>query len=174
MEAPPNPSTKKDRDATYKKTTDKNEAYDLNIKLKDKNTIYISIIFSGNNKTFEDIKTYEEIKQQQTYFEDYTIEEIFDEVCDLVSKNNIELNKNNEQILLSIILPSKKRKTLDFSLENKKMDNVSNVAFLQLIKQKDDVIKKLEEIIKQKDNIIKSLENIVNKTMQGNEIVQRT
>ena len=121
MEAPPNISTEKERDETYKRTTDKNEKYNINLKVKDNNSIYISINFEGDNNTYEDIKSYEEIKKQQAYFEDYSIEEIYDEITDLISKNNIEFNKNNNQILFNIILPFKKRKTLDFVLEIKKL-----------------------------------------------------
>ena len=161
MEAPPNITPKKVRDETFKKTTEKNENYTLNLKIKDSNSIYISIILEGDNKTYEDIKSSEEIKKQQANFEDYSIEEIYDEIFDLISKNNIEFNKNNEQILFNIILPFKKRKILYFVLENKKFDKINDSIFHQIIKQKDEAIKKYEEIIKQKDNIIKNLEEII-------------
>ena len=181
MEAPPNITPKKEKDETFKKTTEKNENYSLNIKVKDNDSIYISITFEGDNKTYEDIKSYEDIKKQQTYFEDYSLEEIYDEISEMISKNSIEFNKNNdEQILFNVILPSKKKKTLDFVLENKKVDNINNQIFQQVIKQKDDIIKKLEEIIKQKDeiikqkdNIIKSLENIINKNKGEQEIIEK-
>ena len=179
MEAPPNPTPKKERDQTYKKTTEKNENYSLNIKIKDNDSIYLSIIFEGENQTYEDIKSFEEIKKQQTYFEDYTLEEIFDEIADLISKNNYEFNKNHEEILINVILPSKKKKTVDFVLGIKKAENIGNSIFQQVIKQKDDiikqkdeVIKKLEEIIKQKDNIIKSLENIINKNKDQKDSIE--
>ena len=161
MEAPPNITPKKVRDEIFKKTTEKNENYTLNLKIKDSNSIYISIILEGDNKTYEDIKSSEEIKKQQANFEDYSIEEIYDEIFDLISKNNIEFNKNNEQILFNIILPFKKRKILYFVLENKKFDKINDSIFHQIIKQKDETIKKYEEIIKQKDNIIKNLEEII-------------
>ena len=170
MEAPPNVTPKKERNETYKKTSENNQNYSLNISIKDNDSIYISVSFEGDNKSYEDMKSYEDIKKQQTYFEDYSLEEIFDEISDLISKNSFEFNKNNEQVLFNIVLPSKKKKTLDFLLENKKVDHFNNQIFQQVIKQKDEIIKKLEEIIKQKDeiikqkdNIIKSLEDIINK-----------
>ena len=172
MEAPPNPTPKKERDETYKKTTEKNENYSLNIKIKDNDSIYLSIIFEGENQTYEDIKSFEEIKKQQTYFEDYTLEEIFDEISDLISKNNYEFNKNHEEILINVILPSQKKITVDFVLGIKKAENISNSIFQQVIKQKDDIINNLKEIIKQKDNIIKSLENIINKSKDQKDSVE--
>ena len=161
MEAPPNVTPKKGRDETYKKATEKNENYSLNLKLKESNSIYISITFEGENKTYEDMKSYEEVKNQQAYFEDYIIEEIYDELADLISKNNIELNRTQEQIVFSIILPSKKRKTLDFTLENKKIDNINNAIFQQVIKQKDELIKQKDDMIKQKDDMIKQKDEML-------------
>ena len=174
MEAPPNlkPATKNPREETYKKATENNENYSLNLKIAEKDSIYISITFDGDKKLYEDIKSYEDIKKKQAYFEDYSLEEIYDELKDLISKNNFELNRNHEQILFNIVLPSKKKKTLDFVLEIKKAENdiINNALFQQIIKQKDDIIKKQDEIIKQKDeiikekiNIIKSLEEIIKK-----------
>ena len=179
MEAPPNLTPKKERDQTYKKTTEKNENYSLNIKIKDNDSIYLSIIFEGENQTYEDIKSFEEIKKQQAYFEDYTLEEIFDEISDLISKNNYEFNKNHEEILINVILPSQKKKTVDFVLGIKKAENIGNSIFQQVIKQKDDIINNLKEIIKQKDeiikeknNIIKSLENINNKNKDQKDSIE--
>ena len=114
MEAPPNLSPKKERDEIFKKANEKNENYTLNIKLKDNNSIYISATFEGENKLYEDIKSYEEIKKQQIYFDEYTIEEIYDEVSDLISKNSLEINKEHDSILFKIILPLKKKKILDY------------------------------------------------------------
>lgn len=115
MEAPPNQlATKNPKEETYKKTTENNENYSLKLKLEENNSINISITFDGDNKIYEDTKSYEDIKKQQAYFEDYSLEEIYDELADLISKNNIELNRNHEQISLNIVLPLKKKKTLDF------------------------------------------------------------
>jgi len=175
MEAPPNISPKKGRDEIFKKANEKNENYTLNIKLKDNNSIYISATFEGENKLYEDTKSSEEIKKQQIYFDEYTIEEIYDELSDLISKNSIEINKEHESILFKIILPLKKKKTLDFILETKKFDNMNNDIFRDVIKQKDEIIKQKDEtikikdetikqkdeIIKQKDETIKSLEEII-------------
>ena len=102
MEATPNlkPATKNPREETYKKATENNENYSLNLKMAEKDSIYISITFDGDNKLYEDIKSYEDIKKKQAYFEDYSLEKIYDELKDLISKNNFELNRNHEQILL--------------------------------------------------------------------------
>ena len=178
MEAPPNLSPKKERDEIFKKANEKNENYTLNIKLKDNNSIYISATFEGENKLYEDIKSYEEIKKQQIYFDEYTIEEIYDELSDLISKNSIEINKEHESILFKIILPFKKKKTLDFILETKKFDNMNNDIFRdvikqkdEIIKQKDNIIKSLEEIIKQKDLIIKNFESLLGKNKCEKEVI---
>ena len=165
MEAPPNlkPATKNPREETYKKATENNENYSLNLKIAEKDSIYISITFDGDNKLYEDIKSYEDIKKKQAYFEDYSLEEIYDELKDLISKNNFELNRNHEQILFNIVLPSKKKKTLDFVLEIKKAENdiINNTLFQQIIKEKNEIIKKQDEIIKQKDEIIKEKNDII-------------
>ena len=81
-------------------------------------------------------------------------------------KDNIqffELNRNHEQILFNIVLPSKKKKTLDFVLEIKKAENdiINNALFQQIIKEKNEIIKKQDEIIKQKDEIIKEKNDII-------------
>ena len=180
MEAPPNIKDKLRRNETFQKTSEKNESYTLNIKLENNDSIYISITLQEDNKSFEDIKLYEEIKKEQAYFEDYSLEEIYDEISDLIAKNNIEFNKNNDQILFKIILPSKKKKTLDFVLENKKIDQSNNSIFQQIIKEKNYTIKQLQEIIKQKDEIIKEKNDIINdlkeiiyKNKSSNKIIEK-
>ena len=110
MEAPPNVTPKKERNETYKKTSENNENYSLNISIKDNDSIYISVSFEGDNKSYEDMKSYEDIKKQQTYFEDYSLEEIFDEITDLISKNSFEFNKNNKKYYLILYFLLKKRK----------------------------------------------------------------
>ena len=105
MEAP----SPKEKTAQYNKTLE-NEKYNLTIKIKDENSIYISIIFENTNKTYEDSKLYYYIKKEQPYFEEYSLEEIYDELSELISKNNVEINKKEEQIYYSIILSSKKEK----------------------------------------------------------------
>ena len=166
MEAPGPKS--KEREENYNKTTSDNENYKLNVKIKKNNSIYVSIVLEKDNKIYEDCKLYEEIKNQQTYFEDYTLEEIFDEICELISKNKIEFIKNEEYILFSIILPLKKKKTLDFILENPTQNIDNNNIFQKILKQKDeiikekdDIIKKNNEIIKEKDKIIREKNNII-------------
>ena len=131
MEAPGPKS--KEREENYNKTTSDNENYKLNVKIKKNNSIYVSIVLEKDNKIYEDCKLYEEIKNQQTYFEDYTLEEIFDEICELISKNKIEFIKNEEYILFSIILPLKKKKTLDFILENPTQNIDNNNIFKKII-----------------------------------------
>ena len=180
MEAPPNlkPATKNPREETYKKATENNENYSLNLKIAEKDSIYISITFDGDSKLYEDIKSYEDIKKKQAYFEDCSLEEIYDKLLDLISKNNFELKRNHEQILFNIVLPFKKKKTLDFVLEIKKAENdiINNALFQQIIKEKNEIIKKQDEIIKQKDeiikeknNIIKSLEEIIKKNSYADD-----
>ena len=165
MEATPNlkPATKNPREETYKKATENNENYLLNLKIAEKDSIYISITFDGDNKLYEDIKSYADIKKQQAYFEDYSLEEIYDELKDLISKNNFEIKRNHEQISFDVVLPSEEKKTLGFALEIKKSENdvINNSLFQQIIKEKNDIIKQKDEIIKQKDEIIKEKNNII-------------
>ena len=165
MDSPPYPisTEKKTKEETYKKTTENNENYSLSIKMKENDSIYISITFDGDNKTYEDIKSYEDIKKQKLYFENYNLYEIYSELTDLINKNNYELYKNHEQIMFNVVLPTKEKNTLDFILEIRKSDNIMNDNLFNLIiKQKDEIIKKQEEMLKQKDEIIKEKNNIIN------------
>ena len=170
MEAPMNFSQKTGRDETFKKANKNNENYTLNIKLKDNYSIYISATFEGENILYEDTKSLVEIKKKQAYFDEYTIEEIYDEISDLISKNNIEINTEHDSILLNIILPSKKKKTLDFNLETKKSNNMDNDLLKQIINQKEEIIKKQDEIIKQKDSMLKKQDDIIK---QKDEIIKQ-
>ena len=154
MEAP----SPKDKIMQYNKTLE-NEKYNLTIKIKDENSIYISIIFENINKTYEDSKLYYYIIRELPYFEDYSLEEIFDELSELISKNNVEIIKKEEQIFYSIILPFKKRKTLDFILGTHQ--NMDYSLFQKIIKEKNDIIKQKDDIIKEKDEIIKEKNNII-------------
>ena len=153
---------KKEKEETYKKITENNENYSLIIRVKDNCSIYISIALKENNKIYEDIKSYEEIKKQQVYFEGYSLEEIYDELNELISNNSYEFNKINEQILFNVVLVSKKRKTLNFVLEIEKSENIiKNNLFQHIINQKDEVIKKQEYEMKLKNEIIKKQEEII-------------
>ena len=155
MEAPSPKS--KERYVNYNKTTSENENYSLNIKIKKKNSIYISITFENDNKTYEDNKLYDEIKKEQPYFEDYTLDETFDEICELISKNKVEIIKNEEYIVYSIILPPlKKKKTIDFVLEIPK-ENLDISMFQKIIKEKDKIIKEKNDIITDLKKVIAKL-----------------
>lgn len=152
----------KEKEINYNKTTSENEIYSLKMKIKKNNSIYISITFEKDNKIFEDCKLYDEIKKEQTYFQDYSLTEIFDEISDLISKSNVEILKNEDYILYSIILPSKKRKTFDFVLEIPK-DNMDISVFQKIIKQKDEIIRGKDKIIQEKNEIITDLKEIISK-----------
>ena len=156
MEAP----SPKDKIMQYNKTLE-NEKYNLTIKIKDENSIHISIIFENINKTYEDSKLYYYIKKELPYFEDYNLEEIFDELSELISKNNVEISKKEEQIFYSIILSSKKRKSIDFILVTHQ--NMDYSLFQKIIKQKDDIIKEKDEIIKEKNSIISDLKERISR-----------
>ena len=168
MEAPTVLSNKKI--VKYSKTTSENEKYSLILKIKDNNLIFISIIFENitPNQIYEGEKLYEEIKIQSNYFKDNSIEEIFNKISELISKDNIEIIKNEEQILYNIILPLEKMQTLNFILENQ---NINNSLFQKIIKQKDDIIKQKDDLIKQKEEIIKEKEDIIK---QKDEFIKET
>ena len=141
----------------YNKVTSDNQNYSLLIQIKNQCSIYISILFEdlGKENIYEGCRLFEDIKKEQTYFCDYSLEEIFDELNELISKDCIELLQNEEQISYIIILPSKKKKTLDFILLNQnKYKDFNNIFFQQMMIQKDEIIKQKNEIIKQKDEII--------------------
>ncbi len=156
-------STKsKEKEIKYNKTTSDNEIYSLKMKIKKNNSIYMSITFENANQVYEDCKLYDEIKKAQSYFEDYSLTEIFDEISDLISKNSVELIKNEDYILYSIILPIKKKKTFDFVLEIPK-ENMDISIFQKIIKQKDEIIREKDKIIKEKNEIISELKEIISK-----------
>lgn len=145
----------KQKAMNYNKTNTNNENYSLGIKIKDQNSINISITFE-NNKTYEDCKLYEDIKKEQPYFEDRTIDEAFDEISELISKDNIEFNKKEEQIPLNIILPSEEKKSLDFVLHTKnEKENLNNSLINNFIKNKDEAPKHNQENMQLKDENLK-------------------
>jgi len=170
---------------TYKKINENNETYTLNIKIKESNSIYISIIFEGENKIYEDIKSIEDIKKLQNYFEEFTEEQIFNEIKNLISKNKIEFNKKDDKILFNIILPSEEKQILIFELKEKTIENIDNSFFKEIINQKNEIIKQKDESIKERDEIIKikddiiqeknliinDLKELLNKYRQGKEII---
>ena len=170
---------------TYKKINENNETYTLNIKIKESNSIYISIIFEGENKIYEDIKSIEDIKKLQNYFEEFTAEQIFNEIKNLISKNKIEFNKKDDKILFNIILPSEEKQILIFELKEKTIENIDNSFFKEIINQKNEIIKQKDESIKERDEIIKikddiiqeknliinDLKELLNKYRQGKEII---
>ena len=67
----------------------------------------MSLSFDNDNNQYEDFKLYEDIKEEQAYFKI-----VFKEITELISKDKVELNKIEENY--NIILPSNKRKSLDF------------------------------------------------------------
>ena len=112
-------------------------------------------------------KLYDEIKKEQTYFDDYNLEEIFDEISELISKNNVEIIKNEEYIVYSIILPPlKKKKTFDFVLEVPK-ENLDISMLQKIIKEKNEIIREKDKIIKEKNDTILDLKKIIAK-LTGN------
>ena len=163
----------------YNKITIDKQNYSLLIQIKNQCSIYISIMIEnlGKEIIYEGCRLFEDIKKDQSYFYDYSLEEIFDELNELISKDCIELVKNEEQISYIIILPSKKKKTLIFVLLNQnKYKDFNTVFFQQIMIQKDEIIKQKNEIIKQKDEIImqkdKNLRQKDENLKQNEEIIK--
>lgn len=146
---------------TYKKMNENNKTYTLNIKIKETNSIYISIIFEENIKIYEDFKSIEEIKKQQNYFGEFTAERIFNEINNFVENNNIEVNKKDEKILFNLILPSEEKPIIIFELKEKKIESINDSIIKEIINQKNEVIKQKDEIIKEKDEIINEKNKII-------------
>ena len=149
----------KEKEINYNKTTSENEIYSLKMKTKKNNSIYMSITFEKSDKVYEDCKLYDEIKKEVSYFEDYNLAEIFDEISLLISKNSVELIKNEDYIIYSIILPFKKKRTIDFVLEIPK-ENMDISIFQKIIKQKDEIIREKDKIIKEKNEIIEIIADL--------------
>ena len=154
----PSPSPK-EKEINYNKTTSENEIYSLKMKTKKNNSIYMSITFEKEDKVYEDCKLYDEIIKEQSYFEDYSLAEIFDEISFLISKSSVELIKNEDYIIYSIILPPKKKRTIDFVLEIPK-ENMDISIFQKIIKQKDEIIREKDKIIKEKNEIIEIIADL--------------
>lgn len=102
----------KEKEINYNKTTSENEIYSLKMKTKKNNSIYMSITFEKSDKVYEDCKLYDEIKKEQSCFEDYTLSEIFDEISFLISKNSVELIKMRIILYIVLFYLPKKRKLL--------------------------------------------------------------
>ena len=83
------------------------------------------------------------------------------ELVELISKDSIEYEKKNDSIINNIILPSKKRKTLDFVLEINMKDKEGSFFMNIIIKQKDTILDKKNKTIKQKDETIEEKNKII-------------
>ena len=124
--------------------------YKCNIQII-KEIINISIYI--NNNIYEGNITLNKIKNQIETFNDYNINEIFEEI-NILNNNNFKLIKENDKYKLKIkFIILRRKKYLYINLYN------NNIDKNELIKY----ISKLKEIIKIKDKKIKELENKLNK-----------
>ena len=166
MEAPP---VGNEKFINYNKANANNEIYSICMKIKDQNSIDISITFENDKNTYEECKLYDDIKKEQPYFEEHTIDEAFDAISDLISKDSIEFdNKNEGTIQLNIILPSEERKSLNFILHSKNQSQSFDSSLIsKSIKTKDETIKNNDENIKPNDEDIKEDITTDNKLRQA-------
>ena len=58
----------KEKSEKFNKITSNNEKYSLELKIKKQNILYMSLSFDNDNKQYEDLKLYEDIKEEQAYF----------------------------------------------------------------------------------------------------------
>ena len=121
----------------------------------------LNISININNNIYEGNITLNKIKNEIETFNDYNINEIFEEI-NILNKNNYKLIKeNNNKYKLKIkFIILRRKKYLYINLYNNNKDIDKN----ELIKY----ISKLKEIIKIKDKKIKELKNKLNK--QKNDI----
>jgi len=120
----------------------------------------LNISINIKNNLYEGNIALNEIKNQIETFNDYKINEIFEEI-DILNKNNFKLIKeNNNKYKLKIkFIILRRKKYLYINLYNN-----NNIDKNELIKY----ISKLKEIIKIKDKKIKELENKLNKQKKNN------
>ena len=124
-----------------------------------KEIIYISIYI--NNNVYEGNISLNKIKNQIETFNDYNVNEIFEEIK-ILNKNNYKLIKedNNKYKLKIKFIILRRKKYLYINLYNNNKDIDKN----ELIKY----ISKLKEIIKIKEKKIKELEYKINKQNKNN------
>ena len=117
----------------------------------------LNISININNNIYEGNIILNKIKNEIETFNDYNINEIFEEI-NILKKNNYKLIKeNNNKYKLKIkFIILRRKKYLYINLYN---NNNNNIDKNELIKY----ISKLKEIIKIKDKKIKELQNKLNK-----------
>ena len=147
----------------------------INFTLNDKK---YNIVFSTSNNNltisceileikeiFENIFSYETITNTNRYFLMYeSIIDIMNELYDLIKDNQIDISKNNSNLMITFKLPNKKFKEANFSLKNK--NQMINDEII-ILKQKIDEQKLEIEDLKKR---LLNLENWKNGITGGNEI----
>ena len=101
-----------------------------------KNDLRISCEVLEINKIFENIFSYETITNINRYFLMYeSIIDIMNELYDLIKDNQIDISKDNSNLMIIFKLPNKKFKEANFSLKNK--SQMTNEEII-ILKQKID------------------------------------
>ena len=156
-------------------TPDNNQEKKINFSLNDKK---YNIVFSSSkndlriscevleiNKIFENIFSYETITNINRYFLMYeSIIDIMNELYDLIKDNQIDISKDNSNLMIIFKLPNKKFKEANFSLKNK--SQMTNEEII-ILKQKIDEQKLEIEDLKKR---LLNLENWKKEIMGENQV----
>ena len=120
-------------------------------------------LFLDKKIKFRGIIFLEKIQSQIKAFFDYNINEIFEEINQLNPKYfSIIKEKNKYKLKIEFIILRKKRNIIIDLNETKIKEDINNINYENMIKEKDNIIFALQEKIKKENNdIINNYENII-------------
>ena len=161
MEAPTPNTTNQQKKITFSL---KDKKYNFTFSIL-KNDLIINCEFSEQNQIFEETFSYESITNINRYFLMYeSIIDIMNELYEFIKDNQIEISKDNSNLVIIFKLPNKKFKEANFTLKNKM--NITNDE-IKLLKQ--TIAEQKLEIEDLKKRLL-NLENWKNGITGGNEI----
>ena len=132
------------------------------------NNLTISCKILEINEIFENLFSYETITNKNRYFLMYkSIIDIMNELYDLIKDNQIDISKNNSNLMIIFKLPNKKFKDANFSLKNKSQKTNDEIIIL---KQKIDEQKLEIEDLKKR---LLNLENWKKDIMGENQVTNK-
>ena len=138
-----------------KLSSDKNNSYSLEFNLNNYIEITANQINNIIHKSYSSKYSFEEIRQNKYFLQFDTLDEIFDEIKDRIYNNKIIIKENNN-LILSVPLPTTKHKEIIFELKSSIKNNNERLNELT-----DLIIKLSSEMNNIKnENIFKTEENL--------------
>ena len=139
----PTPNTIQDKNI---KVTFNEQKYNFSLSTS-KNDLTISCEILEKNQIFENTFSYETVTNINRYFLMYeSIVDIMNELYEFIKDNQIEISKDNSNLIIIFKLPNKKFKEANFSLKNK--NQITNDEIITLKQKIDEQKLEIEDLKK--------------------------